>query len=79
MIAALFVSLALAQAPAACVGEERWPVKTLTDAEAKDVDLDKSHTIQLDSLAYRFDIVLRGARATWFESGQAQDDPMQRE
>ena len=41
--------------------------------------LDKSHTIQLDSLAYRFDIVLRGARATWFESGQAQDDPMQRE
>ena len=30
--------------------------------------LDWNTTIPLDSLAYRFDIVLRGQRATWFES-----------
>ena len=36
-------------------------------------------TTPLDSLAYRFDIVIRGARATWFESRVQQDDPMQRE
>ena len=41
--------------------------------------IDKPHAVQLDSLAYRFDIVLRGARATWFESSQPQDDPMERE
>ena len=31
------------------------------------------HAFQpLDSLAYRFDIVIRGARATWFENGGAK-------
>lgn len=30
--------------------------------------LDRAHGIPLDSLAYRFDIVLRGARATLFEN-----------
>ena len=41
--------------------------------------LDRNNAVQLDSLAYRFDIVLRGARATWFES-RVQDEPsMQRE
>jgi len=40
---------------------------------------DRSAFVQLDSRAYRFDIVLRGARATWFES-RVQDEPsMQRE
>ncbi|HLX28328.1 MAG TPA: protocatechuate 3,4-dioxygenase subunit beta [Casimicrobiaceae bacterium] len=41
--------------------------------------LDKGAAIQLDSLAYRFDIVVRGARATWFESATPQDAPMERE
>ena len=41
--------------------------------------LDKNAAVPLDSLAYRFDIVLRGARSTWFES-QVQGQPsMQRE
>jgi protocatechuate 3,4-dioxygenase beta subunit len=35
--------------------------------------LDKGHAVQLDSLAYRFDIVLRGSRATWFEPGQPEE------
>ncbi|HEY8607660.1 MAG TPA: protocatechuate 3,4-dioxygenase subunit beta [Noviherbaspirillum sp.] len=30
--------------------------------------LDRAHAVPLDSLAYRFDIVLRGARATLFEN-----------
>ena len=41
--------------------------------------LDKSTAIPLDSLAYRFDIVLRGARATWFEDCLQSEAPMQRE
>jgi len=41
--------------------------------------LDKNAAIQLDSLAYRFDIVIRGSRATWFESTVSDDDSMQRE
>ncbi len=36
--------------------------------------LDKALAIPFDSLAYRFDIVLRGARATWFEN-RLQADP----
>ena len=37
--------------------------------------LDMGATVPLDSRAYRFDIVLRGQRATWFENtlqGEAQ-------
>jgi hypothetical protein len=30
-------------------------------------------------MAYRFDVVLRGARATWFENAVQPDDSMQRE
>ena len=41
--------------------------------------LDRNAGIQLDSLAYRFDIVLRGSRATWFENAVQPDDPMQGE
>lgn len=41
--------------------------------------LDRNAGIQLDSLAYRFDIVLRGSRATWFENAVQSDDAMQRE
>jgi protocatechuate 3,4-dioxygenase, beta subunit len=41
--------------------------------------LDKNAAIQLDSLAYRFDVVLRGSRATWFENNVAEGDSMQRE
>ncbi len=41
--------------------------------------LDRNAGIQLDSLAYRFDIVLRGTRATWFESAVQPDNPMARE
>ena len=41
--------------------------------------LDKTVAIPLDSLAYRFDIVLRGARATWFENRVQEDDAMARE
>jgi protocatechuate 3,4-dioxygenase beta subunit len=41
--------------------------------------LDRNAGIQLDSLAYRFDIVLRGRRATWFENAVQPDDPMQGE
>jgi protocatechuate 3,4-dioxygenase beta subunit len=41
--------------------------------------LDKTVAIPLDSLAYRFDIVLRGTRATWFENRVQTDDPMQSE
>jgi protocatechuate 3,4-dioxygenase beta subunit len=41
--------------------------------------LDRSAAVQLDSLAYRFDIVLRGARATWFESRVQGEPSMQRE
>jgi protocatechuate 3,4-dioxygenase, beta subunit len=41
--------------------------------------LDKNTAVPLDSLAYRFDIVLRGARATWFESRLQGQPSMQRE
>ena len=41
--------------------------------------LDKNAAMPLDSLAYRFDIVLRGARATWFESKTQGQPPMQGE
>ena len=41
--------------------------------------LDQNAGIQLDSLAYRFDVVLRGARATWFENAVQNDDAMERE
>jgi hypothetical protein len=42
LLAGTLVALALAQGPA-CIGEERWPVKTLTDNQAAAVDLEKSH------------------------------------
>jgi protocatechuate 3,4-dioxygenase, beta subunit len=41
--------------------------------------LDKNAGIQLDSMAYRFDVVLRGSRATWFEDAVQADESMQRE
>jgi protocatechuate 3,4-dioxygenase, beta subunit len=41
--------------------------------------IDKNSGMQLDSMAYRFDVVLRGARATWFENAVQSGDPMQRE
>jgi protocatechuate 3,4-dioxygenase beta subunit len=41
--------------------------------------LDKTVAIPLDSLAYRFDIVLRGARATWFEDRVQTTGARQRE
>jgi protocatechuate 3,4-dioxygenase, beta subunit len=41
--------------------------------------IDKNAGMQLDSMAYRFDVVLRGARATWFENAVQSDDAMQRE
>ena len=41
--------------------------------------LDRNAAVPLDSLAYRFDIVLRGARATWFESRVQGQPPMQGE
>jgi protocatechuate 3,4-dioxygenase beta subunit len=41
--------------------------------------LDQNVAVPLDSLAYRFDIVLRGARATWFERDLQSDDAMQQE
>ena len=41
--------------------------------------LDRNAGVQLDSLAYRFDVVLRGSRATWFENAVQPDDAMARE
>ena len=41
--------------------------------------LDRNAGVPLDSLAYRFDIVLRGARATWFENRVQGQPAMQRE
>ena len=41
--------------------------------------LDRNAGVQLDSLAYRFDIVLRGSRATWFENPVLPETPMARE
>jgi protocatechuate 3,4-dioxygenase beta subunit len=41
--------------------------------------LDRNAGVPLDSLAYRFDIVLRGARATWFENRVQAEPAMQRE
>ncbi|SNS30133.1 protocatechuate 3,4-dioxygenase beta subunit [Noviherbaspirillum humi] len=46
-------------------------LKTITNEEAVRgliSKLDRSAVVQLDSLAYRFDIVLRGSRATLFEN-----------
>lgn len=46
-------------------------VRTIPDEDAVRrliATLDRSAAIQLDSLAYRFDIVLRGSRATLFEN-----------
>lgn len=46
-------------------------VQTLPDTEAIDqltAKLDMNSTIPLDSIAYRFDIVLRGRRSTLFEN-----------
>jgi protocatechuate 3,4-dioxygenase beta subunit len=46
-------------------------VQTLPDADAVDqltAKLDLNATIPLDSIAYRFDIVLRGRRSTLFEN-----------
>jgi Pyruvate/2-oxoacid:ferredoxin oxidoreductase gamma subunit len=40
--------------------------------------LDRQAGVQLDSMAYRFDVVLRGSRATWFENA-LQAGPMQNE
>lgn len=52
---------------------ERCPiVRTIPDQDAIRgliADLDVNAFQPLDSLAYRFDIVVRGARATWFENG----------
>jgi protocatechuate 3,4-dioxygenase beta subunit len=45
-------------------------VRTIRDEEAIRrliAPLDRNAFVQLDSLAYRFDVVLRGTRATWFE------------
>ncbi|MEP7276045.1 MAG: protocatechuate 3,4-dioxygenase subunit beta, partial [Betaproteobacteria bacterium] len=41
--------------------------------------LDRNAGVQLDSLAYRFDVVLRGSRATWFEDSVRSADAMERE
>jgi len=41
--------------------------------------IDRNAGVQLDSMAYRFDIVLRGSRATWFENSVQPEVPMQRE
>ncbi len=41
--------------------------------------LDRNAGVQLDSMAYRFDVVLRGSRATWFENAVQSDEPMQNE
>jgi protocatechuate 3,4-dioxygenase, beta subunit len=57
-------------------------VKTIPTEEAIRqliAPLDKNVAVPLDSLAYRFDIVLRGARATWFEKDLQSDDAMQQE
>jgi protocatechuate 3,4-dioxygenase beta subunit len=52
---------------------ERCPiVRTIPDEQAIRgliAELDPHAFQPLDSLAYRFDIVIRGARATWFENG----------
>ena len=53
-------------------------VRTIADeaqVRALVAQQDTAHFVPLDSRAYRFDIVLRGQRATWFENrlqGQAQ-------
>ena len=55
---------------------ERCPIlRTIPDEDAIRgliAPLDLHATEPLDSLAYRFDIVIRGARATWFENGGAK-------
>ncbi|SET28979.1 protocatechuate 3,4-dioxygenase subunit beta [Paracoccus homiensis] len=46
-------------------------VQTIPDPEAIEqliAKLDLNATIPLDSIAYKFDIVLRGRRSTWFEN-----------
>lgn len=50
---------------------ERCPiVRSIPTAEGRDAlvaRLDMNTTVPLDSIAYRFDIVLRGRRQSWFE------------
>ena len=49
-------------------------VNTITDPKAIDqlvARLDMDSQVQFDSLAYRFDIVLRGRNETWFEEGRS--------
>jgi protocatechuate 3,4-dioxygenase beta subunit len=41
--------------------------------------IDRNAGVQLDSLAYRFDVVLRGSRATWFENDVPAKGTMARE
>jgi protocatechuate 3,4-dioxygenase beta subunit len=46
-------------------------IATIPDKDAVDrlvAKLDLDHSVPLDTLAYRFDIVLRGRRQTWFEN-----------
>ena len=46
-------------------------VQTLPDADAVDqltAKLDMNATIPLDTIAYKFDIILRGRRSTMFEN-----------
>ena len=57
-------------------------VRTIPDERAVRAliaPLDRNAFVQLDCLAYRFDIVLRGARATLFENRVQPDAPMQGE
>ncbi|MFP3422176.1 hypothetical protein R0K19_22680, partial [Bacillus sp. SIMBA_161] len=46
-------------------------LNAIPSAEAVDrlvAPLDMAETVPFDARAYRFDIVLRGRRATWFEN-----------
>jgi protocatechuate 3,4-dioxygenase beta subunit len=46
-------------------------IQTLADADAVDqltAKLDLNATIPLDTIAYKFDVVLRGRRSTLFEN-----------
>lgn len=46
-------------------------IATIPDKDAAErliAKLDLDHSVPLDTLAYRFDIVLRGRRQTWFEN-----------
>lgn len=52
----------IASCPIVCAIKNEDAVRTLISA------LDKTASVQLDSLAYRFDLTLRGHRATLFEN-----------